>query len=111
VGRRFFEEILDARFVAVKKGSRDALLRMLGEHPHEAGFGSYILDQSRPGDSRFYGFSLLCSLCSGDLSVILELLRALAQGKWDAAIEPIPASEQDRIVKDFAQRHPLYMAS
>jgi tRNA A-37 threonylcarbamoyl transferase component Bud32 len=103
-GRRFFEQILAARFDEVGKGSLHELTAMLGEHPHEDGFGEYICSQARPGDSRFHGFGLLCKLCSGDVSFIIELLHALTQGLWGQGARRLKPVQQDEIVKRFAQR-------
>lgn len=102
--RRFFEEILRARFSEVGKGSLETLRAMLGEHPDEMRFGRYIVSQSRPGDARFHGFGLLCRLCSGDVSFILELLHSITKGKWDQGLQRIEPKEQDDVVKEFAQR-------
>jgi len=102
-GRQFFEQILEARFKEVGKGSLTELQHLLGEHPNEDGFGEYICKQARPGDTRFHGFGLLCKLCSGDVSFIIELLYLLTQGRWGKrdAFTPL---QQDEIVKRFAQR-------
>lgn len=103
-GRRFFEQILEARFQATGRGNLETLQNLLGEHEHEGNFGNYIRGLSRPGDARFYGFGLLCRLCSGDVSFIIELLHALTRGKWEAEVPRLSAHEQDVIVKRFAQR-------
>jgi hypothetical protein len=103
-GREFFEQILEARFQEVGKGSLNELRSLLGEHPNEKGFGSYICSQSRPGDTQFYGFGLLCSLCSGDVSFIIELLHNIAGGRWGDGQAQIPPKEQDAITKEFSQR-------
>jgi hypothetical protein len=103
-GRRFFEQILEARFRETGKGSLQELFRLLQEHEHEKRFGEYICSQSRPGDSRFYGFGLLCRLCSGDISFIIELLYSLTQGSWDNQRAPLTPKEQDEIIKRFAMR-------
>lgn len=102
-GQRFFEEILDARFTETGKGSLEELKTMLGTHPHEKKFSEYILSRKRPGNARFHGFRLLCCLCSGDVSFILELLHTMTQGRWGEG-RLIPAQEQDAIIKRFAQR-------
>jgi hypothetical protein len=102
-GRSFFEQILDARFKEVGKGSLAELRHLLGEHPDEDGFGEYICRQARPGDTRFHGFGLLCKLCSGDVSFIIELLHSLTQGSWGQRNKLTPL-QQDEIVKRFAQR-------
>ena len=102
--RRFFEDILKARFSEVGKGSLQMLHKLLGEHPEEQGFGRYILSLKRPGDARFYGFGLLCKLCSGDVSFILELLHAITKGRWEEEPSEISAKDQDSVVKEFAQR-------
>ena len=102
-GREFFENILEARFRETKKGSLTELFEYLGEHEHENSFGEYILSKSRAGTARFYGFGLLCRLCSGDVSFILELLHKLTKGSWDnIKTKPTPA-DQDEIIKKFAQ--------
>jgi energy-coupling factor transporter ATP-binding protein EcfA2 len=103
-GQAFFEEILKARFEAVGKGSLDKLKSMLGEHPHTQGFGTYICDCSRPGDARFYGFGLLCRLCSGDVSSIIELMHLITRGRWETGSGRITSAEQDENTKRFAQR-------
>jgi hypothetical protein len=79
------------------------LRHLLGEHPDEDGFGEYICRQARPGDTRFHGFGLLCKLCSGDVSFIIELLHSLTQGSWGQRNKLTPL-QQDEIVKRFAQR-------
>ena len=103
-GKEFFEQILEARFQATGKGSLDELRRRLSEHEHEKEFGAYIRSQSRPGDARFYGFGLVCRLCSGDVSFIIELLHALTKGSWGKTEAPLTPHQQDVIVKRFAQR-------
>lgn len=102
-GRAFFEGILDARFRETGKGSVEELQRLLGEHTHGANFGAYIIEQRRAGDARFYGFGLLCELCSGDVSFIIELLHSITKGRWHAQSAPIKEKDQDAIVKRFAQ--------
>jgi energy-coupling factor transporter ATP-binding protein EcfA2 len=103
-GRLFFEHILDARFKEIGRGSLDKLKTLLGEHISEEGFGKYIISLKRPGDTRFYGFGLLCRLCSGDVSFIIELLNLLTQGRDLVSTKPIPIADQDAIVKRFSQR-------
>jgi energy-coupling factor transporter ATP-binding protein EcfA2/tRNA A-37 threonylcarbamoyl transferase component Bud32 len=103
-GRRFFEQILDARFQATGRGHLATLKKLLSEHEHDGNFGNYIRSLARPGDARFYGFGLLCRLCSGDVSFIIELLHSLTRGKWDQDVEPLSSHEQDVIVKRFAHR-------
>lgn len=103
-GRNFIESILEARFQALGKGSMENLLALLGEHEREHNFGSYICDPGRPGDKRFYGFGLICRLCSGDVSFILELLRTLSKGRWGNDVSRLTPKAQDEIVKKFAQR-------
>lgn len=103
-GRKFFEEILKARFRETGKGSLDELLRLLGRHPHEDRFGEHICSLKRPGDVRFHGFGLLCRLCSGDVSFIIELLHALTKGSWEGNARPLTPKQQDDIIKRFAQR-------
>lgn len=103
-GRAFFETILDARFRVTGKGSISALRDLLGEHPHQNSFGEYICSISRPGLARFHGFELLCRLCSGDVSFVIELLHALTQGAWDKTRPRMKPKAQDDIVKQFAQR-------
>lgn len=103
-GRRFFEQILQARFSATGKGSLKEILDLLGEHSHESKFGNYIRGHRRPGDARFYGFGLLCSLCSGDVSFIIELLHALTGGSWGGLKKPLTPKQQDDIIKRFSQR-------
>lgn len=103
-GRQFFEQILQARFRETGKGSLKQLIQLLGEHKSEANFGNYIRSLKRPGDARFYGFGVLCSLCSGDVSFIIELLHALTKGSWDEAQKKLTEKQQDDIIKRFAQR-------
>ena len=103
-GRHFFEEILKARFRETGKGSLVELHRLLDEHKSDKNFGEYISTLDRPGDARFYGFGLLCRLCSGDVSFIIELLHSLTQGSWDQMRKPLTPSEQDEIIKRFAHR-------
>ncbi|MFH1987915.1 MAG: protein kinase [Pseudomonadota bacterium] len=103
-GRQFFESILEARFTETGKGSIQDLSRLLGEHESESSFGAYINSLHRPGDARFYGFGIICQLCSGDVSFIIELLHSLTQGRWDAKSGQISMSDQDAVIKRFAQR-------
>lgn len=102
-GRAFFESILHARFLATDTGSIVKLKELLGEHDHAGSFGKYICAQSRPGDARFYGFALLCSLCSGDVSFIIELFRKLVGTEWSSD-KTIDDKIQDRVTKQFAQQ-------
>ena len=99
---KFFEKILSARFEETNKGSLDVLKSMLDEHECDTNFGKYICKQDKPGLARFHGFSLLCKLCSGDVSYIIELMHLLSKGKWDQ--KKLTPYEQDAIVKKFAQR-------
>jgi len=110
-GREFFEAILDARFRETGKGSLEELKLLLGEHSQDGHFGAYIIQRSRPGDARFYGFSLLCHLCSGDVSFIIELFHSLTQGKWGGELSRIKETEQDEVVKRFAQRQLVELRS
>ena len=104
-GLQFFEAILKARFDEIGKGSLDELKKMLGQHESEGeNFGRYICSKAKPGDSKFYGFNLLCSLCSGDISFIIELLNLIVRGRWGDAHLKIGPEEQDQITKQFAQR-------
>jgi hypothetical protein len=103
-GRKFLEEILQGRFKATKKGSLEQLQRVLGEHEHGKNFGEYIKQQARPGDARFYGFRLLCSLCSGDVSFVIELFRILVGERWDEPSLRIDPIDQDSLVKRFAHQ-------
>jgi len=99
----FIRAILDARFKAMGHGDCSALMKLLGEHPSTRKFGEYILGVEKPGDARFHGFSLLASLCSGDVSSIIELFHQLYQQR--GAAEPsMSAARQDAITKRFAQR-------
>lgn len=100
----FFEQILRARFEETGKGSLENLKNMLGEHDYDSKFGKYICEQKRPGDSRFYGFRLLCRLCSGDVSYIIELLHSVAKGRWGQKETKLAIMDQDGIIKRFAQR-------
>ncbi len=99
----FFELILQVRFEETGLGSIGELRAMLDEHAHDGNFGTYICKQSRPGDARFYGFRLLCRLCSGDVSYIIELLHSLVAGRWGSNAS-IPAKSQDETTKQFAFR-------
>ena len=108
-GVRFFEAILEARFNATRKGSLVRLKQLLGEHERLTEFGEYLRSYNcpgkRPGDARFYGFELLCRLCSGDVSVILELLHNIvSKDSWQGDSLPISDHKQDQAVKKFAQR-------
>ncbi|HMD96207.1 MAG TPA: lipopolysaccharide kinase InaA family protein [Terriglobia bacterium] len=103
-GRTFFEQILDARFKEVGKGSLRDVHTILSEHKHLQGFGEYICAQKRPGLAQFYGFGLLCHLCSGDVSFIIELLHTLVEGHWGKAVKPLSPASQDHIIKYYAQR-------
>lgn len=98
----FFEQILSARFEETKKGTLDDLKIMLGKHECDRNFGKYICEQDKPGNTRFYGFSLLCRLCSGDVSYIILLMHLLSKGRWDQ--QKLTPHEQDTITKRFAQR-------
>jgi serine/threonine protein kinase len=104
VSQKFIESILQMRFEETGKGSLQQLKYILGEHSHEKNYGSYILEQGRAGDSRFYGFSLLCKLCSGDVSFIIELFKNIVGSDWSTARKPIPPAEQDEKTKYFARR-------
>ncbi len=100
----FFEQILTARFEATQKGSLLELKNILGEHEFDSNFGKYICNYKPPGKSKFYGFSLICRLCSGDVSYIIELLNNITSGRWGKKVKKISSKEQDEIVKRFAQR-------
>ena len=103
-GRKFFQDILEARFS--ETGNHYSLADIksaLGEHPHLKNFGQYIKSIARPGDARFYGFGMLCCLCSGDVSFIIQLLNDLVK-LADRKGLPLTATEQDEIIKRFAQR-------
>lgn len=102
--KHFFEEILAARFFEVGKGSLNVLKNMLGEHDRERRFGRYIMSLDRPGTARFYGFSLLVKLCSGDVSFIIELLHVITRGRWEGDLTMISPKDQDTVVKQFAHR-------
>jgi hypothetical protein len=99
--REFLEKIIDLRFREARNDSIRGLQNMLGEHPNESGFGRYICEQQRPGDARFFGFGLLCHLCSGDVGSILELFDKLYNEKRSTNGLLRPA-EQDKITKTFA---------
>jgi hypothetical protein len=103
-GKEFFEQILEARFEEVGKGSLTDIHKILFEHADLEHFGEYICRKKRPGLTQFYGFGLLCKLCSGDVSFIIELLDALVKGQWGEAASPLSAAKQDDIIKSFAQR-------
>ena len=100
----FFEQILKARFEETGKGSLEELKCMLEEHDHIGNFSKYILQQNRPGDTRFYGFKLLCRLCSGDVSYIIELLHSITIGQWGCTDNNVSKVKQDEITKQFTQR-------
>lgn len=102
-GRVFFESILEARFGATGTGSVEKLKRLLGEHEHDGSFGKYICSLPRPGNARFYGFALLCSLCSGDVSFIIELFRKMIGTEWSAD-KNIDPKIQDGVTKQFAHQ-------
>jgi len=82
----------------------EELKHILEEHDHIGNFSKYILQQDRPGDTRFYGFKLLCRLCSGDVSYIIELLHSIAIGRWGCTDNHVNKMEQDEITKQFTQR-------
>jgi hypothetical protein len=103
-GRKFFEEILEARFQEVGVGSLQQFKKMLGEHEYTSGFGEYMQRNKRMGDTRFYGFGLICSLCSGDVSFIIELLHNITHGRWHENYKTIRPIDQDKTTKLFAQR-------
>lgn len=105
-GKEFFKQILDARFKETERGSLKELCEMLGEHPEEKGFGKYICSLNKPGLARFYGFGLLCRLCSGDVSFVIELMHSIANGRWgNAKVKPkLTETIQDNITKRFAHR-------
>ena len=103
LGRKFFEDILDARFEEVGVGSLDKLQLLLGKHPYEEGFGDYMLTKKRLGDVRFHGFGLICRLCSGDVSFIIDLLGHLTEGRWRDE-KPLKPITQDKIIKNYANR-------
>jgi energy-coupling factor transporter ATP-binding protein EcfA2 len=102
-GRKFFEDILERRFEEVGQGSLDELMTLLGEHPHEQGFGEYMLTMKRLGDVSFHGFGLICRLCSGDVSYIIDLLGHLTDGRWKTG-KRIPDETQHSIIKNYADR-------
>jgi hypothetical protein len=103
-GENFFQQILEARFAEVGKGNLADVRKTLGEHKSISQFGEYILKQKRPGSAQFYGFALLCRLCSGDVSFIIELLHSLIQGHWGESARKLAPARQDAITKLFAQR-------
>jgi len=76
---------------------------MLSEHEHDKNFGKYICGKKRPGDARFYGFNLICRLCSGDVSYIIELLNSITSGHWDDT-KILQPKHQDDVIKRFSQR-------
>ena len=100
--QKFIQSILQERFKSTKKGSLKQMIRLLGEHPNEKSFGKYILNQKRPGNAKFYGFGLLCKLCSGDVSFIIELFRDIIKGDWGDDAVPLTKEAQAKIVKNFA---------
>jgi serine/threonine protein kinase len=104
-GKKFFEQILEARFNETKKGSLSEIKNMLGEHDNEERFGKYICSSFRPGDAQFYGFGLICRLCSGDVSFILELLNLIAgENLGKQSKKKLSNTDIDSITKRFAQR-------
>ncbi|MEE9910556.1 MAG: protein kinase [Deltaproteobacteria bacterium] len=102
--QQFFDQILTARFEETGKGSLEELKSILEEHEHIGNFGKYILEADKPGNVRFYGFKLLCRLCSGDVSYIIELLHSIAAGQWGLANNHVDKTRQDETTKQFTQR-------
>jgi hypothetical protein len=101
---QYLENILDARFGETKVGSLDDLKTILGRHEHSSNFGRYICEQARPGLTRFYGFDVICRLCSGDVSYLIELLDEIVRGRWDDRVQPETAFEQDKKIKKYSRR-------
>jgi hypothetical protein len=102
--QEFFDEILTARFEETGKGSLGELKSILEEHDHIGNFGKYILKADKPGNVRFYGYKLLCRLCSGDVSYIIELLHSITAGRWGLADNHVDKTKQDETTKQFTQR-------
>jgi len=105
-GRLFIEAILAQRCEETRYGSLEHLKGLLGEHPEDSRFGDYIrtiAKRSRAGDAKFFGFGLLCRLCSGDVSYVIELLRGIVGDEW-AALDSVPTEQQDAVIKRFARR-------
>jgi energy-coupling factor transporter ATP-binding protein EcfA2 len=103
VCRQFIGNILQARFDETGVGSLSELKSMLGEHEYTGNFGKYICSQSKPGLAKFNGFDIICRLCSGDVSYIIELLDHVVGGQW-GKIKDIKPDQQDTVIKLYAQR-------
>jgi serine/threonine protein kinase len=103
-GQGFIEAILNERCKETNVGSLKQLKALLGEHGEDGNFGRYIVSKQRPGDARFYGFGIICRLCSGDVSYIIELLRSIVGDTWHEKTQPVKPVDQDQIIKRFAQR-------
>ncbi len=99
----FIEDILKGRFENTKIGSLEKLKNLLGEHENNSNFGKYLIGLKKKGLAKFYGFELICRLCSGDMSYTIELFNSLVNGNWDAVVM-INQNDQDRIIKQFATR-------
>ena len=102
--RRFFEEILKARYDAAEKGNLEAFKASLGEHLNEDNFGDYLRSKKRTGDARFYGFGIICQLCSGDVSFIIELLHELSNVQPKGNPLRVSEAKQDQVIKSFSHR-------
>ena len=99
----FFEDILKPRFSETHSSSLNEVKRILGEHEHEGSFGKYILSQDKPGSAKFYGFRVVCSLCSGDVSSIIDLLHKLIARRTEAGHDVLSPAEQDEVIKSYCQ--------
>lgn len=102
--RGFFEAILKARYDAAEEGNLEAFKASLGEHVHESNFGDYLRSKKRTGDARFYGFGIICQLCSGDVSFIIELLHQLSTVQPKGNPLRISDAKQDQVIKSFSHR-------
>lgn len=101
---KFFEDILEARYEAAPTGNLQQLKTRLGEHSHADNFGEYLRSCARPGDARFYGFGIICQLCSGDVSFIIELLHELSLAPTKGNSGTVSRTDQDIVIKSFAHR-------
>lgn len=98
---QFFDQMLNARFEGTGVGSLSMLKSKLAEHKHYDSFSKYICAFKRPGDAKFYGYKHLISLCSGDVSYIIELMKSIIGGQWKSS-RSITPSAQNKVIKRFA---------
>jgi len=100
--KQFIEDIIRARCDQSGIGSLDRLKEILGENPRSHDFGEYLRSLEKIGSAQYWGFSLVCQLCSGDVSYIIELFNQLVEGKWDRG--QLKPTEQHKIIKNFSSR-------